>query len=948
MTTKQNLLCDRRSVKTIMDSSRQLLPKTSKDLFEYREPVFKYTLPKPKLYILVLDRAFEKGSSQSGWELLQMSLFGFISRLERGSSLSVVTYGGESEAVLSLRPTLVTGSNAQGLHGRIPRRASEVDSDTKSCLECALRLAQEQVLPSAYDSRIIVATSSTDFDLEKKFAGLEKIPVFAVLLPPTNAINTVTSEKLDNLDALTSLGGVYSVNPKDDSVPAYLTAVNDAFSAVAKEGEGENAVTFHKETREPLAEGFTGNFVVEEHLSKNLWVSATVKDERDVETFEVLSPTGRRHALPYYDHGMAYFHLKGFNEPGIWSYNIKLYPSAAKTNIEIEVMGTQDGQGLRREEAPITVKSWTEVSKHEDRTEVIIYAQITQGSLPVIDADVKAFVSRPGRPTVEAPVTIKLKDSGTGYPDVTANDGIYSAYFTDFSGVSGYYSISIEASHNSGSAKTPKMNLESGEETVCCGSQVPYSYTIPTGPFLRFVQAPSFHVEQPEDSFYVRHQRQKQQLQSEFKQGDRLVSDVFPPSRVTDIKVENYLPESLFVTLSWTSPGGDFDSGRAFKYEIRCYTNRQALRDESFAEMSIPVHASLIPQPEEAGREQRCTVGVPWPNEVFYYAVVAFDEAGNRGKISNTVAVFIREDPEVAPAEVEDDASNEVLNSLPLPYQDNQGYLAYVVVAAVSLTLVLITILAAAAIRRYYRGLATSSGFIGDAEKSSSAASSSSSEDDDYSSLAGTLKKIMAQRQLKHQASVLMVKPADAEPADVKKWDTLMTNGSNSPTSDYGSASTAVIAKAPLPSISAGVSTTSYVRGMQKATSQELAGIHKVVLDSPEPVEYHYPIKRQTTDCESRTATHSTDCSVYSDNHNNSQQQVPDSPTSTTVPGPATRISVLEDFSVYRDLSNMSSGDYLSYNQLPQGFREKCVPPYYDLDGSTMRSNSNKRHESLV
>ena len=38
-------------------------------------------------------------------------------------------------------------------------------------------------------------------------------------------------------------------------------------------------------------------------------------------------------------------------------------------------------------------------------------------------------------------------------------------------------------------------------------------------------------------------------------------------------------------------------------------------------------------------------MGVPWPNEVFFYALVAVDEAGNRSPISNILSVYIQEVP---------------------------------------------------------------------------------------------------------------------------------------------------------------------------------------------------------------------------------------------------------------------------------------------------------------
>ena len=61
--------------------------------------------------------------------------------------------------------------------------------------------------------------------------------------------------------------------------------------------------------------------------------------------------------------------------------------------------------------------------------------------------------------------------------------------------------------------------------------------------------------------------------------------------------------------------------------------------------MGILVHASFTPIPLDYGQQQTCTVGVPWPNEVFYYALVAFDAAGNRSPISNIISVYIYEAP---------------------------------------------------------------------------------------------------------------------------------------------------------------------------------------------------------------------------------------------------------------------------------------------------------------
>ena len=119
--------------------------------------------------------------------------------------------------------------------------------------------------------------------------------------------------------------------------------------------------------------------------------------------------------------------------------------------------------------------------------------------------------------------------------------------------------------------------------------------------------------------------------------------DVFPAVRVTDFRLEKTFNSSLFVSLAWTAPGDDLTFGTAFRYEVRCFTKQEALTQATFSEQGILIHDSLVPAPEPAGTEQRATVGVPWPNEVFYYAMVAQDAAGNRNEVSNTVAELVEE-----------------------------------------------------------------------------------------------------------------------------------------------------------------------------------------------------------------------------------------------------------------------------------------------------------------
>ena len=61
------------------------------------------------------------------------------------------------------------------------------------------------------------------------------------------------------------------------------------------------------------------------------------------------------------------------------------------------------------------------------------------------------------------------------------------------------------------------------------------------------------------------------------------------------------------------------------------------------------MHADSLPLPLPHGSRQEVEVAVPWPNEMFYYALAAWDGAGNRGRISNTVRVLIHEETTTPP-----------------------------------------------------------------------------------------------------------------------------------------------------------------------------------------------------------------------------------------------------------------------------------------------------------
>jgi len=882
--TKQNLLCGRRSVLSVVAAALKPLntPQPVETISAkirdpssfsvhnqptFLPPIFHYQLPARKRFVVVLERSSAMGLNNR-WSLLHGELFRFISGLPSGSELALVTYG--ATASLTLAPTLLTSDNREGVYGRIPRRHLEEDN---SCLDCAIRLALKTMSLGgrvAGGSLVLVTASET------RPAGFKEL-VHAVR-EGGNQVHTVAFENSVFYEErhLGQFGNTYIVHENNHDILAGAVNISDIFTSILGSAAGVYLQKFHQEQKiSDDSNMIAGNFVVEESLRDNLWVQITTPDEDDIEMFELTNPTGQLFSFPKFEHGLVYFNLQGAQEPGIWSYQARLFQKVRYVRVAIQALAEPSHNDFA------DLQSWTSVDHNGVnalQTPVTIYARVTRDRVPVLDAEVVATIHRPGD---AEPVTVTLRDTGSGYPDITRGDGIYSAYFTQFTSQPGFYSVVVSAKNKEGHARLPRSSHSDESNPTCCGSTLPFSFTVPTTTFSRHALTGSFFVQEG-SQFYLR-------------QGSPHRNDVFAPSRITDFKLANYLDDSLYVTLKWTAPGNDFDFGQAFRYEIRCYTNKEALREENYTDMGIVVHTSLIPIPEIYGKEQRSTVGIPWPNEVFYYAIVSYDEEGNRAEVSNIVAVFAEEKPPTPTPSV--GFGQEILDSDAYPHHEslpltaqNSDTIIYIVSGIVSAVLVVILIIIVATLFR--------SRWIRNIKRSSS---SQIYVRDYESSLGGTLKKVVSL-------------------PDITKDNTINSQKS---WKDNDSCYKDSMEKSPIPSISDNLSWR-YV-SPNRATGQEVPGVHRVHSDSS-PNSARLPP--------------STNSSMYESNDSET--------TAEFVLGPGPRLSVMEDYTVYRDLSHLDSitQEYFSYSQLPAELQGVHMVPY--SPGFDSMESKTKRHISLV
>uniref|UniRef100_A0A8C0WMA2 VWFA domain-containing protein n=1 Tax=Castor canadensis TaxID=51338 RepID=A0A8C0WMA2_CASCN len=138
---------------------------------------------------------------------------------------------------------------------------------------------------------------------------------------------------------------------------------------------------------------------------------------------------------------MAYLTIPGTAQVGSWTYHLQ-----AKANSEILTI-TVTSRAANFSVPPITVNAKMNKNANSFPNPMIVYAEVLQGYIPIIGASVTAIIeSNSGITQV-----LELLDNGAG-ADAFKNDGVYSRYFTAYSG-NGRYSLKVRAHGGTNSAR---------------------------------------------------------------------------------------------------------------------------------------------------------------------------------------------------------------------------------------------------------------------------------------------------------------------------------------------------------------------------------------------------------------------------------------------------------------------------------------------------------------
>uniref|UniRef100_F7D697 Calcium-activated chloride channel regulator 1 n=1 Tax=Monodelphis domestica TaxID=13616 RepID=F7D697_MONDO len=593
----QNKMCYLKSTWEVIQDSEDY--KKSTPMMAAEPPKSRFSLKQigERILVLVIDtsRSMKVGNRLN--RLRQASQFFLLQIIEKGSWTGIVTFD-SSATIQSELIQIESDVQRKTLISRLPNvTVAGGGAHICSGLRTAFMVVKKKFLTDGSEMVLLTDgednTTNTCFEEVKQSGAI----IHTIVLGPS------TEKGLEKLSEMT--GGMKTT--ATDNVQN--NGLIDAFSALSS---GNAAITQRSIKLESKGitltnEGWmNGTVIIDSTVGKDTLFLVTWTAQQP-EMF-VTDPSGNiyKNFAVETSSQMAYLQIPNTAQVGIWTYSLK---SSAQT-----LTLTVTSRAANPTVSPITVDSRMNKDTSRFPSPMIVYAEVRQGSLPIIGANVTALIE-----SADGTVTLELLDNGAG-ADVFKNDGVYSRYFTAYK-KNGRYSLKVRALGGTNTQRSrPKVNgafyipgwVENGEIKM---------------------NPPKPEISEDEN------QANMQSFSRTSSGGSFIVSnipptvpDVFPPNRIIDLEAN---VEDDHINLTWTAPGDDFDTGRAEEYIIKMSKDILTLRENFDAALQVNT-TDLIPNDANAKEDFMFKPDFLIENgTTVFLAIKAVDKANLTSPISN-------------------------------------------------------------------------------------------------------------------------------------------------------------------------------------------------------------------------------------------------------------------------------------------------------------------------
>ncbi|KAJ6656273.1 hypothetical protein lerEdw1_003929 [Lerista edwardsae] len=619
-TNLQNKLCNYRSTwEVIMDSAD--FAGSSPIAAPPPAPTFSILKPQGRVLCLVLDVSGSMSGSNRMNRLREAADTFLLQIIEKDSWVGIVTFESTAKIVTGMQQIVRYGVR-EALTNYLPTTAGGGTSICSGVREGF------QVFLSKYQStegcEIVLLTDGEDPTISSCFSEVEKSgsKIHTIALGPSAA------KELETLADIT--GGLkFAATDNLDS-----KALTEAFSALSYESGDISQQSIQLESKSQsiaVNQSLDGVVSIDKSVGNDTFFVVTWSLSTSPPLITLTDPRGKQYSQADFvinntNVRLARLKIDGTAVVGDWTYKIQNTHSTAQG---ISMMVTTRAASLR--EPPVTVKTYMNRDNNIYPNPMVIYAEVSQGFLPVLGASLIATVEQESRPPVEIP----LHDDGTG-ADTLKQDGIYSGYFAFFKG-DGRYNLKVRVQgqekmvrrvrRQSQAMYVPGYVGENGEINMNPPRPEPSEVELQANPgnFSRVATGGSFVVANVPSG---------------------TAPDVFPPCRITDLEAVPVDNAEEFL-LSWTAPGNDCDVGTAERYEIKMSEDPLELRTATF-QSATSVNTSGLTlavagtkqsfqfKPENVTKQNGTTI---------YFAIRAIDNSSNVGEASNIARAVLRMTP---------------------------------------------------------------------------------------------------------------------------------------------------------------------------------------------------------------------------------------------------------------------------------------------------------------
>ncbi|XP_044252912.1 calcium-activated chloride channel regulator 4-like [Tribolium madens] len=636
--TKHNSMCQRRSVLDVVlkhsdFSANSLINNVNSN--QLIDTSIKITYKKQNLtrYVFVLESTKDMMQRES-WNYLRLALrYWALNILPDNAEVGLVLAEESSKKVFNI----VSVKNSKKdetdkFYSKIPYTPSDILR--AGCLNCAIKDAvemlndQTKINGPANNVIVIIAAGIDSFEDVNK--TMEKVKKSKIKIATINYPTIMRANLLNRLAEET--GGVsYTVferklNVETTLLSTYFELQNVLYDIVQNFYSGSPSdlpMEIHRrQITDDGRSSITGSFMLDSTMGKPSQFTFFTHNSVTplIKSFKLISPSHQvftERTDKYIDFKMIGL-TANITESGTWTYVVEPYPGNPQPHF-LQVTATPISPT-----APVVrARFWTH--RNQDNGPLILLVEVKKGEIPVLGAKVEVTVTKPEiNGSYPHKKSFELLDTGSGDPDITKGDGVYTRYFNVEDSGQGLYNFEVTINDNGNTAYTWTESGEFDDNKPCCGSSISSPGVTPVSPFQRVLPKKTLMITAEDIS----------------------AADATSSGRIGDLKAQ-VVPEDMKARLIWTSP--DLGGQTVSRYEIKYANSIQDIIDGFETKATEWDNAQPFPLPP--GSETTYTLDMSQNRDLLdkplYFAIKAYPKSWpeNSSPVSNWIRVLVPSPP---------------------------------------------------------------------------------------------------------------------------------------------------------------------------------------------------------------------------------------------------------------------------------------------------------------